>query len=144
MATGGKVQPVRSSVPYQILLYINGWYFGFFWLCEALIFIFKGQTLPYPPNVLLAEVILLFIMAGLEAIRLFLGMKGNLTERVAGVVLSIVISIPALFGSIYLLIWQTYVLRVEVILNAIQLAFIALQLVFGLVSTITFARAAPY
>ena len=67
-------------------------------------------------------------------------MKGNLTERVVAVVLSLVITVPAVFGNIYLLIWQTYVLRVEVILNAIQLSFMGLELLFGIISCITFAR----
>ena len=33
----------RSSLPYQILMYLNCWYFALFWICEALIFIYKGK-----------------------------------------------------------------------------------------------------
>ena len=68
------------------------------------------------------------------------GKKGNLTEQIVGVVISVVLSIPALFGALFLLLWQTYVLRVEVILSGIQIAFIGLQLIFGIISIITFAR----
>jgi transmembrane protein 216 len=68
------------------------------------------------------------------------GRKGNLTEQIIGVVVSVVLSIPAIFASLFLLLWQTYVLRVEVILSGIQLAFIGLQLIFGIISIITFAR----
>lgn len=56
------------------------------------------------------------------------------------VIMSIVISIPSLLGTIYLLIWQTYVLRIDVILSAIQITFIGLEFVFAIVSVITFAR----
>lgn len=66
--------------------------------------------------------------------------KGNLTERIVGVVISILLSIPAVLGALYLILWQTYVLRVDVILAAIQAAFIGLELVFGIVSMINFAR----
>lgn len=66
--------------------------------------------------------------------------KGNLTERIMGVLVSIVLSIPAVLGTLYLILWQTYVLRVDVILAAIQAAFIGLELVFGIISMITFAR----
>ncbi|KAJ8315020.1 hypothetical protein KUTeg_007170 [Tegillarca granosa] len=132
----------RSSLPYQVLLYINAWYFGFFFLCEILIFIFKGETLPYAENVLPAEVILVFILAGIEALRIFFAQKGNLTERIPGVVVSILLSIPAILGAIFLLLWQTYVLRIDVILAAIQLAFLGLELIFGIISIITFARVA--
>lgn len=140
----GRVQVVRSSLPYQVLLYLNGWYFAFFFLCEILIYAYKNETLPYADNVLPAEVILVFILAGIEALRLFFAQKGNLTERIVGVVISILLSIPAVLGALYLILWQTYVLRVDVILAAIQAAFIGLELVFGIVSMINFARATPY
>ncbi|KAK7107595.1 transmembrane protein 216-like [Littorina saxatilis] len=140
----GRVQVVHSSLPYQILLYLNSWYFALFFVCELLIFIFKGETLPFADGVLAAEIILVFLMAGVEILRIFFGKKGNLTEQIVGVVISVLLSIPALFGALFLLLWQTYVLRVEVILSGIQIAFIGLQLIFGVISIITFARAAPY
>ena len=68
------------------------------------------------------------------------GRKGNLTEQIVGVVISLLLSIPALFATLFLLLWQTYVLRVEVILSGIQIAFIGLQILFGVISIITFAR----
>ncbi|KAK3098595.1 hypothetical protein FSP39_021085 [Pinctada imbricata] len=98
------------------------------------------ETLPYPQNVLPAEIILLFILTGIEALRIFFAIKGNLTERGIGVFVSLLLSIPACLGAVFLLLWQTYVLRVDVILAAIQLAFIGFELIFGLISIITFAR----
>merc|ERR1711860_225523 len=112
----GKSQVVRSSLPFQILLYLNGWYFAFFFVCEILLFVFKGETLPYASNVLAAEIILLFLLAAVEAFRLFFGKKGNLTEQIGGV--------------LFFWLWQTYVLRVEVVLAALQVAFIGLEVVF--------------
>lgn len=55
-------------------------------------------------------------------------------------IVSILLSIPALLGGIFYLYWQTYVTRADVILAAIQLAFIGFELIFGIVSMITFAR----
>ncbi|XP_071113905.1 transmembrane protein 216-like [Haliotis cracherodii] len=136
----GRVQVVRSSLPYQILLYLNGWYFAFFFIAEILIYVFKGETLQYATNTLAAEVILVFLLAGVEALRLFFGQKGNLTEQTVGVIVCVLLSIPALFGALFIILWQTYVLRVEVILAAIQLALIGLELIFSIISIITFAR----
>ncbi|KAK3585673.1 hypothetical protein CHS0354_020239 [Potamilus streckersoni] len=140
----GQVQVIRSSLPYQILLYINGWYFALFLICEILLFVYKGETLPYAYGVLAAEVILVFILAGIEALRIFFASKGNLTERILGVIVSILLSIPAILGAVFILLWQTYVLRADVILAAIQLSFLGLELIFGIISIITFARATPY
>ncbi|KAL8595347.1 hypothetical protein ACOMHN_020100 [Nucella lapillus] len=139
-----RVQVVHSSLPYQVLLFLNGWYFAFYFICELLIFVFKGESLPFADGVLAAEIILVFLLAAVEMLRLFFGKKGNLTEQIVGVVISVLLSIPALFGALFLLLWQTYVLRVEVILSGIQIAFIGLELIFGIISIITFARAAPY
>uniref|UniRef100_A0A0B7A0W5 Transmembrane protein 216 n=1 Tax=Arion vulgaris TaxID=1028688 RepID=A0A0B7A0W5_9EUPU len=136
----GRSQVVRSSLPYQILLYLNGWYFAFFFVCEILLFVFKGQTLPYASNVLAAEIILLFILAIVEALRLFFGRKGNLTEQIVGVLVCLILSVPTVFGVLFYLLWQTYVLRVEIILTAIQLVFIGMELIFSIISIITFAK----
>ncbi|XP_005109190.1 transmembrane protein 216 isoform X2 [Aplysia californica] len=138
----GKSQVVRSSLPFQILLYLNGWYFVFFFVCEILLFVFKGETLPYASNVLAAEILLLFLLAIIEGLRLFFGRRGNLTEQIVGVIVFLVLSVPTIFGVLFFWLWQTYVLRAEVILTAIQIAFIGLEIIIGIISMITFAKSA--
>ncbi|XP_078000552.1 transmembrane protein 216-like [Glandiceps talaboti] len=143
-ANRGKTQEVLSSLPLQILFYLNGWYYVAFWICEALLFIYKGETFPYPYSNIVGEVSLLFLIIPVEKMRLTLGKKGNLTERVVSLLLSVVLSIAMIFCHIYLLIWQTYVLRAEIILNSIQLTFLGLELIFSIIAIITFARADTY
>ncbi|XP_014782685.1 transmembrane protein 216 [Octopus bimaculoides] len=135
---------IRSSLSYQILLFLNQWYFGLFFILEIFIFIFKGETLPYAPGVLSLEVLLLFILLIIEQFRIFFGKKGNLTERINGVAMSIFLSLPSLSVTLYLTFWQSYVLQLEVILTAIEITFIGAEFIFGLLFIITFARAAPY
>ena len=53
---------VRSSVPLQVLLYLNQWYYIFWLIVEALSFVFKGQTLPFASGVLAAEIILFIVL----------------------------------------------------------------------------------
>ena len=61
-----------------------------------------------------------------EAARLFLGSMGNKTERAGPLFLSIVLSGPVIAMCIYYLTTQTYVLRVEQVLNGISLGFCGL------------------
>jgi len=68
------------------------------------------------------------------------GYKGNLTEHVLTVVMSLVFTITSFFGFLYLLLWQTYVLRADVILNSIEIVFIGLEVVFSIVCIIVFSR----
>lgn len=80
---------VNSSLAYEILLYINSFYFGLFATCELGTLILKsvlismkyedgqglvGRKLGQDYGVLVA----LFII---EAARLFIGRKGSLSER---------------------------------------------------------------
>ncbi|CAM4584397.1 unnamed protein product [Caretta caretta] len=62
-----------SSVPLQILFYLNGFYYIFYFLATLLMIIYKSQVFSYPDNYLGLDLALLFIMATLEAIRLYLG-----------------------------------------------------------------------
>jgi len=70
----------------------------------------------------------------------FAGYKGNLTEHVLALIMSLIFTITSLFGFLYLLLWQTYVLRADVILNSVEIAFIGLEVIFGIVCVIKFAR----
>lgn len=88
-----------------------------------------------------AEFILIFLMTFLVLLQIHYGKRGNLTERVTSVLVSLLWIIPVFFVALYFLIWQTYVLYLEVIIIAIEMAFIALELIFGIISVITFARA---
>ena len=134
---------VRSSLAYQLLLYCNAYYFAFMFFMLAGLLIYKDRILPYPRHYLGIEWTLLILLVGIEAGRNFFGQKGNLTEQMVPVVFSLVLSVPALVGALYFLLWQTYVLRVEVIVTGIQLAFILLEIIFGVIAVATFARSAP-
>ncbi|XP_071943603.1 transmembrane protein 216-like [Antedon mediterranea] len=140
----GKKTQILSSLPLQILLYFNGWYFAFFWICEILIFAYKGTVLPYPGSNLAGEIVLLFTLLAVETVRIFIGKKGNLTEKLPHLGVSVALCVPVIFVYVYYLVWQTYVLRVEVILNVIQLIFLAFEFIFSLIAIITFARAESY
>ncbi|CAM1327365.1 Uncharacterised protein g9486 [Pycnogonum litorale] len=127
-----------------MLLHLSKYYFAAFALAELLIFIFKGSVLPYSTFNVTYEVILIFLLSGVEWVRIFLGSKGNLTERTMPVVLSILLSVPSFVCVLYFLLWQTYVLRIEAILSGILLVLQGLQFIFAVFSVITFARMAPY
>ncbi|XP_071792331.1 transmembrane protein 216-like [Asterias amurensis] len=143
VSTRGKTV-VLSSLPLQILLYLNGWYFALFWIVELLLFGYKVLILPYPGANFIAEIIILVLMLGIEYVRIFLAKKGNLTEKIVHLGVSLAISLATLFFSLYLLLWQTYILRIEIIVVAVVLVFLFLEAVFGLIAIITFARAESF
>ncbi|XP_022616100.1 transmembrane protein 216 [Seriola lalandi dorsalis] len=142
MAPGN--QPILSSTPLQVLLYLNSWYFGAFYLAEILMFIYKGVSLPYPSDNLVLDVVLLVIFLGLETLRIFYGWKGNLCERSLASCASLFILFPCVALAVYYLLLQTFVLRLEFILCAILLCFYSLEFLLGLLSVSSFSRSKVY
>ncbi|XP_064423447.1 transmembrane protein 216 [Latimeria chalumnae] len=144
MVFRGKHTPVLSSTPLEVLLFLNGWYFAAYFVAEILIFVYKGQLLPYPTANLTLDLVMLFLYLGIEVIRIFFGSKGNLSQRKVTLSISLGLTIPAAMMAVYYLLLQTYVLRVEVILNAILLVFYALEFILDIVALTAFARANTY
>ena len=71
---------MKSSLTYQLLLYLGGYYFACYELLELLLLLYKAFLLPYPTGVLFSEVLFVLLLAVVEAARLLSGWKGNLTE----------------------------------------------------------------
>lgn len=142
MAPGS--QPILSSTPLQILFQLNLWYFAAFYLAELLVFLYKGVSLPYPSQNLLLDLLLLLLFLCLEALRLFYGWKGNLCERSLASVLSVLILLPCAALAVYYLLFQTFVLRLELVLGSVLLCFYGLELLLGLTAVSAFSRSKVY
>nr|XP_046262254.1 transmembrane protein 216 isoform X4 [Scatophagus argus] len=138
MAPGS--QPIFSSTPLQVLLYLNSWYFAAFYLAEILMMVYKGILLPYPSDNLVLDVVLLLLFLALETVRIFYGGKGNLCERSLASCVSLFMLIPCAALAVYYLLLQTFVLRFEVLLNTILICFYILEFLLGLLSISAFSR----
>ncbi|KAM3852330.1 transmembrane protein 80 [Vipera latastei] len=117
----GRSSSVLSSVPLQILFFLDGIYYIFYFLAALLMIIYKSQVFTYPYRFLTLDLVLLFFMALLEAIRLYFGTKGNLTEEEAPLGICLGITVGTVLLSVYFLVWQTYILRADVIINVVLL-----------------------
>ncbi|XP_077528877.1 transmembrane protein 216-like isoform X1 [Haemaphysalis longicornis] len=127
MASAPDGGELLSSLPYQVLLVFGGWFYVVFAAVELFLLLFKGLSFPYPSGNMASEVCLLAFLTVVENVRLTLGKRGNLTERSPCLVLSLVLTVPAVLGAVYFLVWQTYVLRLDLVLAAGQVALQALQ-----------------
>lgn len=70
----------------------------------------------------------------------FSGWKGNLCERSLMLIVSVGVLVPCTVLSVYYLLLQTFILRLEFIINAILLCFYALELVLALITIAVFSR----
>ncbi|XP_073073487.1 transmembrane protein 80 isoform X3 [Manis javanica] len=98
----------------------------------------RSQALSYPHDYLVLDLTLLFLMGILEAIRLYLGTKGNLTEAKGLLATSLVLTAAGSLLSMYFLLWQTVVLWADLVLSATLLALHGLEAVLQVVAIATF------
>lgn len=68
------------------------------------------------------------------------GWKGNLCERSLASCMSLFILFPCAALAVYVLLLQTFVLRLEFVLSAVLLCFYGLELLLGLFSLSAFSR----
>ncbi|KAJ8412833.1 hypothetical protein AAFF_G00104150 [Aldrovandia affinis] len=76
----GHNNDVVSSLPLQMSLSFNMWFFPLWWICEVVMLHLKYPALPDYYKFILITV--LTIMTLIEAVRLYLGYAGNLQEKV--------------------------------------------------------------
>mmetsp|Transcript_19137 Transcript_19137/g.37579 ORF Transcript_19137/g.37579 Transcript_19137/m.37579 type:complete len:140 (+) Transcript_19137:372-791(+) len=133
---------ILSSLPLQILLFFNGSFAVLFIILEALSFAYKADNFLYPNGVLGMEVVFLVIYAALEKARVFQASKGNKTEEASPFVWSFVLSVGVLLIHLFYFQLQTYVLRMDRILNAMGMAFVAVEVILMIFTSLTFIRSA--
>jgi len=132
-----------SNLPLQVIVYFNGWYCAIYTLVTLALFIWKGAVLPYPgplAGLLTLEVCLVVLLASLEYSRLVLASRGNKTESSAPLIFSLILSFPTAYLYYYFLYQQVYVLRLDLILAATGLGFIALEMLFSILVVLTLVR----
>lgn len=134
----------RSSLFLELLLFLHSYYFAMFILLEICFGIFKMVTFPFQNNNVIMESFIMLFMVCIELVRIYLGRKGNLTESLLPLILSAVLTGPSVLGVVYLLLWQSYVIWLEVVFCYIQLTMQALEFILSLVSIGTFYKYMAY
>ncbi|XP_048401165.1 transmembrane protein 216-like isoform X2 [Stegostoma tigrinum] len=99
----------------------------------------KGQLLPYTSANLTLDLVMLFLYLGVEIMRIFFGSKGNLCQRKVPLTISLLLVGPSTIMAVYYMLLQTYVLKLEVTINAILLVFYVFELVLYIVGLISFS-----
>ena len=78
--------------------------------------------LPYPERNWDAEFVMLWLLLGLTAFKGYFGFKGNLTERKGTMLMALLLTVISGGAVLFFLLWQTYVLRIDMVLNGILLS----------------------
>lgn len=71
----------NPSVAYEVLVYLNSFYFGMFACCELSMGLLKAINLTYTGSSLARDSGVLIILCIVETIRIVMGRKGALSDR---------------------------------------------------------------
>ena len=141
MQAQGQRTAILSSLPLQILIYFENWFVLGFTAFNACAFVYKGSSYYYPKYMWPVEVATVLVFAVVQWARLFLASKSNKTEMLRPMIWSRLLTPCSVTAYWYFIYAQLYVLRVDVIMNAIGIVFVALELPFQLVAAFHFSTA---
>lgn len=130
----------RASLGLELLLFLHSYYFATFILLELGFGIFKVLRLPFQNNNIVIEILIIMFLVSIELVRIHLGRKGNLTETLLPLIVSVILTGPSVLAVWYLLRWQTYILWLELILCYIQLFMQGVEFILAVVSVGTFYK----
>mmetsp|Transcript_30403 Transcript_30403/g.30903 ORF Transcript_30403/g.30903 Transcript_30403/m.30903 type:complete len:153 (-) Transcript_30403:74-532(-) len=130
-----------SSLSLQIIIYFNYHFSCLFFLINIGLFVYKALRYYFPAYILGWELSALFLYVIIEMIRLLLVSKGNKTISRLCLSLSLFLAIPILVLHVYYMELQTYVLRVDLILNIIGLCFLSGEVLISVFVLLSFVYA---
>ncbi len=120
-----------SSFLLQLFLYFDTWYSVLYFFIGIINFIYKPVALPYPRYLLGWEAAGFTFLFILTVVRLFLGYQGNLAQKRFSLAVSLFLSLASIVGHVYYYTLQTYVLRIDQVLNVIALIFDCGEILFS-------------
>jgi len=121
---------IDRQLTFEILLYLNIFYFSFYAGIEGLFLIIKFYHVEELHMIaLLNEIFMLLMLCGIEAARLWLGQEDNLGKRVSVVFRILVLTVPSQYLTAYFTFWQTRVTQVDAVLGIVLLVIQTVQLI---------------
>lgn len=72
---------MNAGLMYEILMYLNSFYFGLFATFKVCVSVLKSIYLPYEDNTQIREAGVFLGMCSLEIVRIILGRRSSLSDR---------------------------------------------------------------
>ncbi|KAI6185086.1 hypothetical protein M3Y97_00667000 [Aphelenchoides bicaudatus] len=135
-----RVQQIRSSLPLEILLYINARISLLVFILLAGTYVFKVTYQHYPDHAEICEMLILLSFAPLEAIRISWARRGNLTETPTFISFSLLLGIPVMAICVYIGVFQNYILLIERVCVSVEAALVMLESLFSVAAVASFSR----
>lgn len=130
----------NSHFMFQTMIDFHRLFTLFYFLAEIVLFVYKDNKLHYPPHSISVEIVCLIFFLIVQLVRFYLGALGNRSETSIFVLFCLIFVIVPLYTYVQFLILQTYVLKLEVILNSFGLCITAIETAFCLLSMMAISK----
>ncbi|XP_031638001.1 uncharacterized protein LOC116350365 [Contarinia nasturtii] len=130
---------VDASLSYEILMYLDSFYFGLLALVELGVFSYKMVKLGHRYNAtwIMWDVGFLLGTLFLETIRIILGRQGSLSKHSWQVIVSVILIFPCMAGIWYLIYIQKTNIYLEIVLCSLELLLQCVQLFYAAIFSVT-------
>ena len=132
------VKQNQSSLPLQVLIFFNWHYLVFFFLLNLALFTYKSVNFYYPSDYLGWDITIDFLYAITESCRLLLKSKANKTSQMDGMFWALILGLPIITAHAYLIALQTYVLRIDLVINSIAFVMVGIEMIVGFIAYTAF------
>mmetsp|Transcript_24702 Transcript_24702/g.56804 ORF Transcript_24702/g.56804 Transcript_24702/m.56804 type:complete len:176 (-) Transcript_24702:843-1370(-) len=129
-----------SSLPLQVSLFFHCHLLALWSVFYVGIAAWKHRALYYPNSAFAWEAAAAVACATTEASCIDLATRGNLTERTDPLVWGAFLAVPAALGHVFFTVWQTYVLRIDIVVNGIMLVFISFEFLMSIATFLSFRK----
>ncbi|KAI6171631.1 Protein of unknown function domain containing protein [Aphelenchoides besseyi] len=135
-----KTSQIRSSLPLEILLYVNSRLAYPIFVLLVGIYIYKSTYLNYPNHMQIFELLILLTYAPLETLRISWARRGNLTETPTFISFALLLGVAVLAICVHVAFFQNFVMLVERICVGVEGVFVILESVFSVAAVASFSR----
>ena len=140
-AEGTVVRSTHSSLPLEITLFLGSHYGALFFVINLCLYTYKSVKYYYPGKFLAWDLVTLFMYVVIDQTRVLMASKGNKTSTALPLVFGLVLSLPIIVLHSYYISLQTYILRVDVVMNSIGLILVIIEFLLAITLVVNITSA---
>lgn len=126
---------------FEVLMYLNSYYFGIFAVWEVITYVLKViKQCAYDGKdyEIILECMTFVFFCITEVCRIYFGRKSDTSDKPVFIIISLLLVIPSIACTIFLLQWQISVIRLEIMLIGFQLVIVGCEVFFGVIHLCTY------
>ena len=124
----------NGSFIFQTMMEFHQIYSILYFIMEELIFVYKLYYLQYQPYAAGFEITALILYLFIQFGRFYFGSLGNRAEASIFVLFCVIFSVAAIYTYVHYLCLQTYVLRIEIIINGVGIVLWIIEVAFAMLA----------